>query len=439
MARTKLATYLYGVAILMLPMSAALKQMLQLTTTIWIDPSMILTAAIFFLLGLPVRDKYALSIACFALLSAFLGSFFLPPSTAREHSDFYAFYAEPIRLWLDIIWYLVSIEVLRKRREFVVRWLLFSVIIQFAIAAYLYAALFELVPVPDVIAIYLTLYKGRQGVLWGDSLVYRMAGTFIESPPFGLFMFCSFSIFALSWTFESVSSLPRKKSWLILGMAVSFVGAVLSLSDEVLLAVVIFGASWYLVSRTRILGAHRHGKSIEGAVVVALVLGIGFYTAQRITAKLHEAMAVAPVNNDVIGEPGAERMFHVRYGLARFGEVPLAFLTGIGPGRYGDYAARTGIFPPTVQIGVTPVFWLVEYGCIGLAMIVSWLWNIGKRSRQFYGPIAIAALTALLATNFGQGGWMFETWFLALAFLYTSGDAFRLRAANSGTANMTSS
>ena len=420
MARIKTATFFYALAVLLLPLSGALKQMLQLSSTIWIDPSIILAVSMFLLLGMPARDKYALWLAGFATLSAVVGSFFLAPSGAREHSSFYAFYAEPIRLWLDILWYLVSLEFLVHKREFVVRWLSISVVIQLSIAIYLYLALFDMVPVPNVIAIYLTLYKGRQAVMWGDTAVYRMAGTFIESPPFGLFMFCSFAIFVVSWTFENHSSVAYGRRWLAVGMIASFVGAVASLSDEVLLAIVIFGAAWYLSARETLMATHRHGKAVEAILGVVLVLGIGAYVAERLEAKLEEAASTAPVDNDVIGQPGAERLFHVRYGLARFEEVPLAVLTGIGPGRYGDYAARTGIFPPTVQIGVTPVFWLVEYGVFGLALIVAWLCNIGRRGRSAYGAIAISALFSLLAVNFGQGGWMFETWFLALAFLYTS-------------------
>ena len=420
MARIKAATFCYAVAVLLLPLTGALKQMLQLNSAVWIDPSIILAVSMFLLLGTPVRDKYALGLAGFATVSAVAGSFLLAPSAAREHSNFYAFYAEPIRLWLDVIWYLVSLEFLMHKREFVVRWLSISVIIQLSIAIYLYLALFDLVPVPDVIAIYLTLYKGRQAIMWGDTTIYRVAGTFIESPPFGLFMFCSFVVFVFSWSFEGRSPSASTTGWLRAGMIASFIGAVASLSDEVLLAIVVFGAAWYLSARATLMTTHRHGRALEAVVGVILVLGIGAYTAQRLAAKLEEATSSVPVDNDVIGQPGAERMFHVRYGLSRFEEVPLSVLTGIGPGRYGDYAARTGIFPPTVQIGVTPVFWLVEYGVFGLGLIVIWLWKIGRRGRSAYGTVAIGALLSLLAVNFGQGGWMFETWFLALAFLYTS-------------------
>jgi len=419
-ARVRIAGTIYAVALLLLPFSAAVKQIFDLNGFVWIAPSLILGIVVFVLLDAPILDKRVVYLALFAMLSGLLGSFFLPASRLREHSSLYSIYAEPIRLVLDLVWYSVSIWFFVNRRDSALRWLTISAFLQLTVAAYLYLALFELVPVPETVATYLLMYRARQVLFWGNSPVYRMAGTFIEGPPFGLFMFSCLVICALGF-YVDCTSLPKKpRRWTLLGILVGTIGSLLSLSDGVLLSLSILGIGFYLHTRSR--WVHRPlARIIEVVALLVFCVTVGTYTIQRLREKWELAKAPTPINNDVLGDSGAERAFHVQYGLARFGEVPLALISGIGPGRYGDYATRTGMFPPSVDIAFMPAAWLIEFGVCGSAIIVVWLWRIGSRSKRAFGRIGTCSLVALLIANTGQANWLWETWFLALAFLYASG------------------
>jgi|ERR1700733_11497258 len=419
----KSASFLYALALVLLPFSYAVKGMLLIFNIPWIDPSLILGLIVFALIGAPIKDKRALWIIVWAFLSAYIGSFFLGVTAHtidRPKSPLYILYVEPCRLALNIVWFWVSIKFFTEKRDFVIRWLAISVAIQLSIAIYLYLGLYGLTQVPGTVALYLYIYTGRQTLWFGDSPLYRMAGTFDESPPFGLFMFSCFVIFIL-WLVMRTNFPKRHKKWAILGGIVSFVGAVASLSDQVLLAIAIFGTTWYFGTRLELTGNKRIYRSAEAILAIALILGVSGYAISRVIAKGEEAAAYRETSTtDVEGTSGAERAFHLRYALERFEEVPLAIWTGIGPGRYGDYAFRTGLFAPTVTIQNMPLTWLVEYGLLGSALICAWLWHIFKRAKGTYAALAAGALVSLLVAAISQANWLWEGWFLALAFLYSS-------------------
>jgi hypothetical protein len=420
MVRVKTTAFLYALALLLLPFTYAIKGMLVLVGIPWVDPSLILGFIIFALTRAPIRDKRALWVVCWAFFSAFVGSFFLGVSAARGKSALYIEYVEPIRLSLTVIWFWVSIEFVTKKRDFVVRWLAISALVQLLLATYLYMSLYDLVPVPLPVELYLNFYKGRQVVWFGDTAVYRMAGTFIESPPFGLFMFSCLVIFGL-WLATPASFSNKNRRRVLLGAGVSFVGAVASLSDQIFLAVIIFVLTWYFVGRKKFAMKSRLYRIGEPILALGLLLACG-YTMSRVSVKWDEAASAKSTATDVEGQPGIERAFHLRYGLERFEEVPLAIWTGIGPGRYGDYASRTGLFPSSVTIQNMPLTWLVEYGLFGTGFIVVWLWNIERSGHKAYGKLAVGAFAGLMIACISQGTWYGgEAWFLALAFLYASG------------------
>src|SRR5437016_11935090 len=188
MARIKLSRFLYALALLTMPLSYATRDLLGVVGITWVDPTLILGLAAFLLVGAPTKEKTPLWLIGFAFLSAFIGMFLMRASPDREKDSLYVYYVEPIRLTLNIIWFWVSIRFLILDRKFVLRWLAICVAWEFSIACYLYLAFFDLVPVPEAVRLYLEIYKTRQALSWGDLTIYRMAGTFIESPHFGLFM-----------------------------------------------------------------------------------------------------------------------------------------------------------------------------------------------------------------------------------------------------------
>jgi hypothetical protein len=417
--RLKLAARLYALAVVLLPLSYAVKDMLSIVDIPWIDPSLILGLLVFFLLGSPMKDKRALALVCWTFLSAGTGYFFLAVSPERNKSALYVMYVEPVRLGLTVVWFWISIEFWSARRDFVVRWLAISVLLQFLLAAYLSLALLDLAPVPQSVAVYLSIYRGRQSVWFGDTEVYRMAGTFIESPPFGLFMFSSLVIFGL-WLAVPQAAASRNRNWAAWGAGVGFAGAAASLSDQIFLAVIAFLPACYLAGRKSIPGKTRAYGYGEALCAVALLAAMSAYTIPRAREKWQEALSAKPTDTDVAGLGGGERAFHLRYGLQRLEEVPLAVWTGIGPGRYGDYAVRTRLFPATVTLQNMPLSWLVEYGLFGTGLICLWLWKIARVAQKNYGGVASAAFVGLLIASASQGVWYSESWFLALAFLCTS-------------------
>jgi len=413
----RMAAFLYAVALLLMPL--ALKPILHSANIAWVHPTLLLGFLSFVLIKTPMKDKRALGVVIYAFLSASVGYFFMAVSPDKESSSLYAVYIEPIRLGLYMIWFWLSVEFLSTRKAFVLRWLAISATIQLALAGYLYLALYDLVPVPDIVGLYLNVYKMRQVVWFGDTPVYRMAGTFIESPPFGLFMFSCLVVFAtfLKGGRDVGPQEETARRWAWLGATVAIIGAIASLSDEVLLAVIVFGLSLYFSMRGRATKPWMR-KSTEILLGGGLLLGIAAYALPRVIEKWTEAAATKPDEIGTLGEAGGERMFHTRYGLQLLWDNPLAFFTGIGPGRYGDYVVKTGQYPPDVPIQVTPVAWLVEYGAFGTVLILSWLWSITKRAQQTHPVLAIGACVGLIIANIAQGGWQYDVWFLALAFLY---------------------
>jgi hypothetical protein len=410
MARIRLARWLYGLALLAMPLSYALKDIFGLVGVTWIDPTLILGLAVFFLLGLPIKEKIPLWLIGFAFLSAFAGMFLMSASPDRGKDRLNVYYVEPIRLMLNMIWFWVSISFLKSDRKFVLRWLAICVAWEFFIGCYLYAAFYDLVPVPDAVKIYLEIFKSRQAVYWGDLPIYRMAGTFVESPLFGLFTFCCFVIFVLALSGSESKSDKQFRVWASVGAICAFLGTVASLSDQVLVALLTLGFTMLLVHKGRNGIAQ---KLLWSSVMVILAL----YLVNAVATK---GKSESAYSGNPIGTSIGERSFHARYALGLFIEQPISMIMGIGPGRYGDYAVRTGYFPSTVTPQITVIEWAVEYGFLGLWLIGIWLFRIGSRAVLGYGLIGAGALAALLIANMFQANWLWESWFLALAFLYSS-------------------
>jgi O-Antigen ligase len=295
-------------------------------------------------------------------------------------------------------------------RKLVVRWLAICVAWEFSFAAYLYAAFYDLVPVPDSVKLYLAIFKTRQTLSLGNLQVYRMAGTFIESPPFGLFMFSCFVIFVLYLSGDEKDCDQRWKQPAVLGAACAFLGTVASFSDQMLIALLVMGST-ALLAYAGSAGFAR--KLLLSGLVLALALYIGVALASKRSSE-------SVYTGDPAGGSFSERAFHVRYGLKVLAEQPASIVMGVGPGRYGDYAVRTGYFPATVTSQFTFLDWLVEYGTLGLVLIGSWLYKIGSHAVLRYGIVGAGAVLALLVANMFQANWMWESWFLALAFLCSS-------------------
>jgi hypothetical protein len=415
----RLARWLYGLALLTMPLTFATRDLFGAVGITWVDPTLILGLVVFLLLRAPIKEKAAVWLLGFAFLSAFVGALLLRASADRDRAALYVYYVEPIRLTLNIIWFWVSLRFLRLDRKFVLRWLAICVALEFSVACYLFAAFYDLVPVPDAVRLYLEIYKTRQAIWWGDLMTYRMAGTFFESPPFGLFMFCCLVIFVLALWYSQDNRETRFRIWLGIGAICSFLGTVASLADQVLIGLLALGITLLFVYK----GGDGFSRKLLWSGLVAI---LALYVTSALAKK---GNSESGISGDPMGMSVGERLFHARYGLGLFLEQPASVITGIGPGRYGDYAVRTGYFPSTVVTGVTVIDWVVEYGLVGLFLIGVWLFRIGSKAVLGYGILGAGALVALLIANMFQANWLWESWFLVLAFLYSSVPDPTLKAA----------
>jgi len=415
----RLARWLYGLALLAMPLSYATRDLFGAVGITWVDPTLILGLAAFLLMGAPMKEKAPLWLLGFAFLSAFVGMLLMRASADRDRAALYVYYVEPIRLTLNIIWFWVSIHFFRLDRKFVLRWLAICVAWEFSVASYIYASFYDLVPVPDAVRLYLEIYKTRQAKWWGDLMTYRMNGTFFESPPFGLFMFCCLVMFVLALWYSQDKCETRFRIWLSIGAICAFLGTVASLSDQVLIGLLALGITLLLAYK----GSDGYSRKLLWS---GLVFILALYVTNALATK---GNSESGISGDPTGMSVGERSFHARYGLGLFLEQPASLITGIGPGRYGDYAVRTGYFPSTVVTGVTVIEWVVEYGFVGLFLVGIWLFRIGSKAVLGYGIIGAGALVALLIANMFQANWLWESWFLALAFLYSSVRAPALKEA----------
>lgn len=402
MVRHSVAKWLYGLAVLCMPLSYGVKQLLGLSVT-WINPTLILAFMAFVLLGFPMHGKWESGLVVYAFVGALVGWWLMPTAFDRDHSALYTVLLEPIRLALNFVWFWMCVRMLRTNAGFVVRCVVASALIESAVAIVLYAALLGYLDLGSAPTVFLEIYKLRQTLWFGATPVYRMAGTYFESPPFGLFMFCCFVILLLTKT-ENQEVLRK------VAVAVVFALLLASLADQVLVAAGVFGFV-YLRNSDRI------SARLKVALVLALLV-ISIYTSVRVIRKYDHGVATS--QGDVLGSSGAERMFHSQYAVGLLAENPAAVLFGIGLGRYGDYVVRTGMFPSSVGIQVAWMQWLVELGVVGLLLLVSWICSIAVSAWSTFRWTGVAAVLALLLAVLFQANWLWEPWFLALAVLACS-------------------
>jgi hypothetical protein len=136
---------------------------------------------------------------------------------------------------------------------------------------------------------------------------------------------------------------------------------------------------------------------LVGIILLGLFAPVLLYVSQRIVSKLEES-TITP-SSMVMGTSGGERLFHIRYAISIPEEQPIAMLLGIGPGRYFEYAAKTGLFPDTVTPQVMLVEWGVGYGILGWLFLLLLLFAVAKRSLGNYGIFGLAGFIGLIVAN----------------------------------------
>ncbi len=412
---------LYALAILLTPISYSTKLMIGIPEIIWINPTLLIALFIFVVILPPIRPQVSFYILISGFISGCLGFLFLSTSGSAG-SALYEVAREPVRTALNLIWFWLTLYFIQKDRKFVVKWMAISVLIQLGIAFYLLLGTQRLLPLPAIILEYQQSYALRQIVWLGGIPVVRLAGTFIEGPPFGLFMFSGFVIFSLELFKEH-----RRTRLTTAGWVAALVGSVGSLATQILIAMFVFIAFGLLFSISG-----RRARIVR-IISVALIVILTPYLAVNLSHKIRDADSLQA--HDVYARSGGERLFHAQQSLNLLIDNPLRIPLGIGPGRYGNYIQELGVFSKNVDIQVTPIDWLVEYGLIGFVLICWWLWLIARRSYTAFGWIGIAAIIGLVLADMFQANWKWESWFLGLAYLFAAGQQESNNRRNSGKTN----
>jgi hypothetical protein len=403
-----MATLLYSIAIAAIPINIASKFLLGMTGTTWIDPTLLLALAALLVLVPHWGDFLTGDLRLVAVGTAvlFLVSLVCAISGVllRPPSSLYSALREPIRLWLNLCWLLVSCWFLIYKPRVVLRCSLVAVVFGLAAGVYLYLVALGAAPAPGPVITYTRAYFIRQTIWLNGFPIPRMGGLFFEAPPFGLFMFSMLVV--LSFTREN----GLHPKWTACGITVAALGMLLSLADQVLLA-----GTVGLFSSLPHLGKKR--PWIAWPLVIIATVAIFAFEFQSISQK--DVSSTTGIVTRINGSSVGERSFHVQYGLSLLQAEPVAALFGIGPGRYGEYASETGFFTDTVNMQTSELELLVEWGVIGLAAWVALLACVLVRAWEVHGVLGAGLLLGLILADSFQANWKHEAVFLAIAALCT--------------------
>ncbi|MEI7794655.1 MAG: hypothetical protein WCI83_08435 [Thermoleophilia bacterium] len=121
-----------------------------------------------------------------------------------------------------------------------------------------------------------------------------------------------------------------------------------------------------------------------------------------VNRQVHGFQVATPYRGNSFGE----RWHHLNRALEALISSPSHFLAGLGLGQYGTFAQNAGdATPPTTTVQIMPVDIAVEFGVIGLAVIVALtLWALIRAWQQWGFPGTAAMVLALAAISF-QSNW----------------------------------
>jgi hypothetical protein len=404
----RLATVFYSIAVVVIPVGVASKFLLGIEGATWVDPTLLLSVAAMLALILRWEDFFSGGLLLVSggtailfltsVLCALSGMLIRPPKLI------YDVLREPLRLWLNLCFFVVSCWFLVHKPRVVLRCSAVAVIFGLGSGIYLYLVAFGIAPASTDIISYTRAYQLRQTLWFNGIPIPRMGGLFFESPPFGLFMYSMLVVL-----FCTRTSQPNAR-WTVFAISLAILGVLASLADQVLLA-----GSVGLLSSLPQLAKKRPGVVWPSILMVSLAICV--FEFQSIKGKNESSTTgiVSYVNGSSVGE----RSFHIHYGLSLLQADPAAAFFGIGPGRYGEYASETGMFVDTVSIQTSELELLVEWGGIGFAILVALFAVVSARAWQVSGVLGIGLLISLILADSFQANWKYEAFFLAVAALCT--------------------
>lgn len=406
---------LFGLACAAMTLSSAVKLLLGEGSIVWLDPTLILAIVI---LGLYLASGRKIQISrriATYFWAAFLCTVISTISGVLIQYPFstYEVLRIPGRIVLLFVWMAISCNIIQKFPGFVAKVIALTVIGEFIVSIVFVLMGGNIIPSSGSIGLYLKLYALRQVIWVGSMPIPRLGGTFMESPPYGLFMLTMLiSMICLK------SYIPRSKL-VAIAMAMAALGIIGSLSDQVFLGAIVallFGmaAIW------------RRSKIMTVSLILLVFVPVAIYSVLTVNNKAAEITSGSGDSN-ISGSSGGERMFHVRYAISLLKSHPAALLFGIGPGRYGQYVAETGVYPNTTTIQSSFIEILTEWGVIGAAVSLGILVFFGYDLYQKRGNRYLGFFIALLL------GSAFQEWlvvYLAFALMVLAGSALMCEGQN---------
>jgi hypothetical protein len=405
----RVATVLYSIAVVAIPISVATKFLLGVNGTTWIDPTLLLALAALLALFPHWGDFLSGELRLAVIGAAVL--FFLSIVCAlsgillRPPSSLYVALREPLRLLLNLCWFLVSCWFFVYRPRVILLCSILAVAFCLGAGISLHLIAFGLAPAPAPVVSYTRAYLLRQTIWFNGIPIPRMGGLFFEAPPFGLFMLSMVVVLSLIRG-------KRYARWTSWGIALAVLGVLFSLADQVLLAATV----GLLFSLPRLKEKH---PRIAWPLAIVVTIAVCAFEFQSVTVK--DSSSTTGIVSRVNGGSVSERSFHLRYGLLLLEADPAATLFGIGPGRYGEYASETGYFPDTVNIQTSEMELLVEWGVIGLTVWIALLGCMAVRIWEVNGVLGFGLLLGLILADSFQANWKYEAVFLAVGALVYGG------------------
>lgn len=402
----RIASFFYALALLTLGAGPATKVFFGGADTLWIDPPLVFSLlALITLLPTLTRENTTLwrrlawplmALLLICGISAAAGFALLPTD------ELYGALREPLRFALVLAWFATSCWFLEQRPKLVFRSAAAGAALALLSGLYVYAAAMHLLPAPLALIVYGQQYWIRQAIWVSDLPVPRMGGLFIEAPPFGLLMLGLVVLFAIA-----LRSGIRTKAT-ILGLVIALAGAIASLSDQVMLAMFVCLAASVLSLKMR-------SRWLRPAVLGLALCLISTAAILSLRTKLIAGPEIGTAEIIYRSSVG-ERNFHARFGMSLL-EESAATVFGIGPGRYGEYVAETGLFPDTVTMQYTVPEILVEWGAVGLGVWLIVLSALGAQAWKTHRLAGLGFLAGLMIADSFQSNWKSESVFLALAAL----------------------
>ena len=391
-------------ALVLSPLSYVIKLVYDLPFP-WIDPTLIVGAGAALLppWSLPAADRRFRGVAVCAVL--FLGTYWLSATlsaAAAQFSDAEPF-REPVRTVLGVLLCVGCVRAWRREAALrtaavVLGWV---AVVEVVLAVYLLAGLALNLPMPAQWRGYQEVYWFRQAFYAGKIVWPRLGGTFVEAPPFGLYILGAIIVLSFARRIAHRDSLPMPGRWMD---AVLWIGLAGSLSSQVLIGAML----WGLLVAGADLYVRRQPTlwHVVGVVALVTLFSGGVYK------KYLESRRPEPE----IGSSVGERRAHTTRAWRTFLDRPVL---GVGPGQYGEVAMRESfaLYDARVSPQFVPAEFLADTGALGLGAAILLIASILYVLLLSGSYSALSAAVGLLVADSFQANWRWPMLFIAIAAL----------------------